>query len=193
MISDSKSSDTSSPGSHASPLLDDFPPSYDDVATASPSYGDNAGSSSVTAPVAPPKDTLYLYEGPPNAESVLGKASTPLNVLESIETVKKGKYLYTSDPRLQDGELLRISPAVRKLIAATTLYDFLRHSTLAHPSLKVKCTGRHFETPERSETVQDRDGPRQRRKGQTECITDFEFTVSCYLAVLCRPLTVRST
>ena len=107
MVSDSKSSDTSSPSISTAPLLDDFPPSYDDIATtSSPSYGDNSGSSSsaVAAPSAPPKDTLYLYDGPANPEYLLGKASTPLNVLESIETVKKGKYVYTSDPRLQDGK-----------------------------------------------------------------------------------------
>jgi len=110
MISDSKSSDTSSPSIHTAPLLDDFPPSYDDVATSAssaPSYGDtNAGSSSQASalPGAPPKDTLYLYDGPPNPEYLLGKAETPLNVLESIETVKKGGYVYSADPRLQDGE-----------------------------------------------------------------------------------------
>lgn len=96
---------------------------------------------------------------------------------------------------ISHNHIIHIAAVAREepeLISATTLYDFLRHSALSHPSFKVKCTGRHFETPDRNETVQDRDGLRQRRKGQTECITDFQFTVSIHIVSCSRGLTLRS-
>jgi hypothetical protein len=177
---------TSSPPAQLHPELDDFPPSYDS-ATAHPE-----ASTSTAAELSrqPPKDTLYLFDAPLQSEPLLGRANTPLEVLNSIETYRKGAWVYSSDHRLQN----RTLPVVkvtwpRRLTLATTLYDFIRHSTLSHPALKVQCTGIHFETPERDEVVQDRDGPRQRKKGQVERIVDFDFSVgtfsssrSCYPA-----------
>lgn len=138
----------------ASPPAFEEPPPY--------VFADENGPSPSTAS-SPPKDTLHLYQGPPNAEPILGRASTPEDVLSSIRAENRGHWLVTDDERLQD---------------PTILYDWLRRQALTHSALKLRCTGVHFETPERNETVQDRDGMRQRRKGQPERITDFDFTVS---------------
>lgn len=173
MVFDSKSSTsvTSSPPPQLHPELDDFPPSYDS-ATAHPGA---SVSTAAELPRQPPKDTLYLFEGPAHSEPLLGRADTPLGVLNSIETYRKGAWVYSSDHRLQNRT--SSSSATTSLTPATTLYDFIRHSSLSHPALKVQCTGIHFETPERDEVVQDRDGPRQRKKGQVERIVDFDFSV----------------
>jgi len=186
MVSDAKSSTslTSSPPPQLHPELDDFPPSYDS-ATAHP---ETSTSTTSELPRQPPKDTLYLFEGPPQSEPLLGRANTPLDVLNSIEIYRKGAWLYSSDHRLQNRTSTASGRIARWLTPATTLYDFIRHSTLSHPSLKIQCTGIHFETPERDELVQDRDGPRQRKKGQVERIVDFDFTVGTSSFSLSSPL-----
>ena len=63
------------------------------------------------------------------------------------------------------------------LTSGTVLYDWIRKQALIHPPFNIRCTGVHFETPTRSETVQDENGLRQRRAGQPERIVDFDFTV----------------
>lgn len=84
-----------------SPTLD-APPSYDAVASST-----SEGSSSNPPPFipsAPPKETLHLFSGPPNAEPILGRSNTPLEVLNSIEEEKKGEWIFSSDRRLGNGE-----------------------------------------------------------------------------------------
>ena len=59
------------------------------------------------------------------------------------------------------------------------LYDFLRAMAMTVPSVKIRCFGAHMETHLRDESVVDTNGtPHIKKKGQTEQVIDFDFTVS---------------
>jgi len=87
-----------------SPLDTDGLPSYD-YATAQPpaeEYGAGpSSSSSATVPAVPiPKNSLHLFNGPPNAEPLFGRIETTLGELGDIVTSTKGATTETRDPKL---------------------------------------------------------------------------------------------
>ena len=93
--------------------IGDCPPSYDAVAaqdSVATGSGNNveASSSSASHPAQtrqPPKDTLYLFSGPPGLnENVLGRNETSEEILESIQTYERNGVLFSSDPRLNNGK-----------------------------------------------------------------------------------------
>ncbi|ORX38964.1 hypothetical protein BD324DRAFT_618014 [Kockovaella imperatae] len=137
----------------------DLPPSYDHAVTPGPSEG---SSSAPSAPRAPPKESLVFFQAPEHAEPLFGQRTTPEDILADIKFTMKGKHLVTCDARLQNPNVL---------------YDWIRYRALQQPNMVLHCSGRHYEVPERDETVTDRDGVRSRRKGQPEQIVDFDFTV----------------
>jgi hypothetical protein len=87
-----------------SPLDTDGLPSYD-YATAQPpaeEYG-GAGPSTSSATVAAvpiPKNSLHLFNGPPNAEPLFGRIETTLGELGDIVTSTKGSTTESRDPKL---------------------------------------------------------------------------------------------
>jgi len=91
------------PQPNDSPLDIDGLPSYD-YATAQPpaeEYGAGPSTSSATPAAAPiPKNSLHLFNGPPNAEPLFGRIETSSGVLGDIVTSTKGPTTETSDPKL---------------------------------------------------------------------------------------------
>ena len=155
----------------------DLPPSYDDAA-AGPSQ---SSSTAPATPRAPPKDTLHFFQNPTASEQLFGRKTTPQDVLEGISFSMKGFDLVTCDPRLQNRES-GLHPPIPMRDAtegkpANVLYDWTRYRALFPPKLSMRCLGAHWITPERDEFVNDRDGPRQRKRGNPERIVDFDFTV----------------
>lgn len=95
-----KDSSSESSISPLSPTLD-LPPSYDDI--SQPGSSSAGGSSQPYAQ--PPKETLHLFSGPSNAEPLLGRAETPLEVLNDIQTTRvPGGWIASHDYRLQNRE-----------------------------------------------------------------------------------------
>jgi hypothetical protein len=86
-----------------SPVDIDGLPSYD-YATAQPpaeEYGAGPSTSSATVTAVPiPKNSLHLFNGPPNAEPLYGRIETTLGELGDIVTSTKGSITETRDPKL---------------------------------------------------------------------------------------------
>lgn len=91
-----------------SPLEVDGLPSYD-YATALPpaeEYQAGPSTSSATpaaAPVPIPKNSLHLFNGPPNAEPLFGRIETTLGDLGDIVTSARGSVTESRDPKLGKG------------------------------------------------------------------------------------------
>jgi hypothetical protein len=71
----------------------DEPPSYD--------YVTEASSSNQVATL--PDHIQHLFVDPPNAEPLLGRATTPQSVLDGIQTVTRGLKVESHDSKLEDG------------------------------------------------------------------------------------------
>jgi hypothetical protein len=107
-----KSADPSSPGGSSAERVSsdalEFPPSYEIATEHTPSGA--TGSSSTEHPqgdydserASNVKGNIRFSAGPPNAEPILGKLSTPAYILEQIEGKVKQKKLNTLDARLAD-------------------------------------------------------------------------------------------
>jgi hypothetical protein len=60
---------------------------------------------------------------------------------------------------------------------AEVLYDFLRYRSQKRPGFKMQCTGAHWEHHQHNHTVFENGVPVDKRKGQSDRIIDFDFTV----------------
>lgn len=79
-------------------------PSYDYATAQPPTEEYEAGpstSSATPAAAAPiPKNSLHLFNGPPNAEPLFGRIQTTLGELGDIVTSTKGSVTESRDPKL---------------------------------------------------------------------------------------------
>ena len=106
---DSDSVPSSPSTSH--PFADpESPPSYD-TALASASTANpfaTEGSSIAVDDDSAPKGLAYLFEGPKNAEPLLGRSHVPIEAISAVRWWKEaGKKVASNDPRLADREWAR--------------------------------------------------------------------------------------
>ena len=84
-------------------------PSYDYATAQPPTEEYQAGPSTSTTTATPaavvpvPKNSLHLFNGPPNAEPLFGRIETTLGALGDIVTSTKGSTTETRDPKLGNG------------------------------------------------------------------------------------------
>lgn len=64
---------------------------------------------------------------------------------------------------------------------ADLLYDWLRLMAMEPPKVTIQCSGSHMETCEQDTLVMQNGTHQTLKRGETQTIVDFDFTV-CYLA-----------